>query len=215
MIIEESFENARSRAASLIAAGGVVAFRTDTFYGLGADPFNAEALRRLKKLKGRDDGKPILVIISDAAQALRFMAGRSELFDRLSAKYWPGPLTIVVRARREVPAELTAGTETVGIRLPDDERARVFVQICGGALTATSANLSGEPPAQTAQQVALSFPDGLGLILDGGEARGGQPSTVLDLSGPEPRLIRAGALSKQALEETLVALGLRPGMLDG
>jgi L-threonylcarbamoyladenylate synthase len=214
MIVEES-ESACSRAASLIAAGGVVAFRTDTFYGLGADPFNVEALRRLKKLKGRDDGKPILALISDKAEASRFMAGRSELFDLLSERHWPGPLTIVVRARREVPAELTAGTETVGIRLPDDERARAFVQMCGGALTATSANLSGEPPARDAQQVARSFPDGLGLILDGGEARGGQPSTVLDLSGPLPRLIRAGALSKQELEETLVSLGLRPGMLDG
>jgi len=214
MIIEES-QSARARAASLIAAGGVVAFRTDTFYGLGADPFNVEALRRLKKLKGRDDGKPILALIGDRAEASRFMAGRSELFDLLSAKHWPGPLTIVVRARREVPAELTAGTETVGIRLPDDERARAFVQMCGGALTATSANLSGEPPATDAQQVARSFPGGLGLILDGGEARGGQPSTVLDLSGPEPRLVRAGALSRQALEETLVALGLRPGTLDG
>lgn len=215
MIIEESFESACSRAASLIAAGGVVAFRTDTFYGLGADPFNVEALRHLKRVKGRDDGKPILALISDAAQASRFMAGHSELFDAVSAKHWPGPLTIVVRARREVPAELTAGTETVGIRLPDDERVREFVKMCGGALTATSANLSGEPPARDAQEVARSFPDGLSLILDGGEARGGQPSTVLDLSGPEPQLIRAGALSREALEETLASLGFQPGALGG
>ena len=208
MIIAES-QSTRERAASLIAAGGVVAFRTDTFYGLGADPFNPEALRRLKSLKGRDDGKPILVLISDEAQAARFIASRSEAFDFVSAKHWPGPLTIVARARREVPTELTAGTETVGIRLPDDEQAREFVRMCGGALTATSANLSGEPPARAAQEVALSFPDGLGLIIDGGEARGGQPSTVLDLSRPEPRLIRAGALSTQTLQETLASLGLR------
>ncbi|MDX6692713.1 MAG: L-threonylcarbamoyladenylate synthase [Blastocatellia bacterium] len=205
----------RERAASLIAGGGLVAFRTDTFYGLGADPFNPAALRRLKSLKGRDEGKPILVLIGDRAEAARFMSGKSEMFDFVSARHWPGPLTIVVRARREVPAELTAGTGTVGIRLPDDEEAREFVRICGGSLTATSANLNGEPPARTAQEVARSFPSGLDLIVDSNEARGGQPSTVLDLSGPEPRLVRAGALAREALKETLASLGLRLGTLGG
>jgi L-threonylcarbamoyladenylate synthase len=205
----------RERAASLIAVGGLIAFRTDTFYGLGADPFNPAALRRLKSLKGRDEGKPILVLIGDRAEAARFMSGKSETFDFVSARHWPGPLTIVVRARREVPPELTAGTETIGIRLPDDKEAREFVRICGGALTATSANLSGEPPARTAQEVARSFPSGLDLIVDSNEARGGQPSTVLDLSGPEPRLVRAGALAREALEETLASLGLRLSPPDG
>jgi L-threonylcarbamoyladenylate synthase len=116
-------------------------------------------------------------------------------------------LTIVVRARREVPDALTAGTKTIGVRLPDDERVRDFVRICGGALTATSANLSGEPPASTAQEVFRSFPTGLGLIIDGGPARGERPSTVLDLSTDVPRLIREGALSKSELQKTLAALG--------
>lgn len=210
MILADS-QSTRTRAASVIATGGVVAFRTDTFYGLGADPFNPEALRRLKSLKGREEGKPILVIISDAAEAERFMATRSEVFNFVSAKHWPGALTIVVGAKREVPAELTAWSGTIGVRLPDDERVREFVRKCGGALTATSANLSGEPPARTAQEVARSFPDDLDLIIDDGEARGEQPSTVLDLSRSEPRLIRAGALSRQAIEETLSSLGLQLG----
>ncbi|HYO91816.1 MAG TPA: L-threonylcarbamoyladenylate synthase, partial [Pyrinomonadaceae bacterium] len=155
----------------------------------------------------REDDKPILVIVSDAAQAERFIIGRPEIFNQVAAKHWPGPLTIVVRARREVPVELTAGTGTIGVRLPDDERVREFVRACGGALTATSANKAGEPPARTAQEVLGSFPVGLGLIIDGGAARGEQPSTVLDLSGREPRLIREGALSKRELDKTFASLG--------
>lgn len=208
MIVSDS-QSTRERAAGLIADGGVVAFRTDTFYGLGADPFNRDALRAIKKLKGREEGKPILVVISDATEAERFASDKSELFERVCTKHWPGPLTIVVRARAEVPEELTAGTGTIGVRLPDDERVREFVRLCGGALTATSANLSGEPPASTAQEVARSFPNGLEMIIDSGAARGGQPSTVLDLSEQQPRLIRVGAVSIRELEETLLAIGER------
>jgi L-threonylcarbamoyladenylate synthase len=201
MIVSDS-QSVRERAARMIASGGVIAFRTDTFYGLGADPFNQDALAAIKSLKGREAGKPILVILSDVVEAERFIAGKSEIFELVSAKHWPGPLTIVARARREVPVELTAGTGTIGVRLPDDKSVRDFVRICGGALTATSANLSGEPPARTAQEVSRSFPTGLSLIVDGGPARGGQPSTVLDVSGPAPRLIRQGAVGREELEET-------------
>jgi L-threonylcarbamoyladenylate synthase len=186
-------EKTRREAARIIKSGGVVAFRTDTFYGLGADPFNVEALRTIKSLKGREEGKPILVIISDAVQAERLIVA-STLFDAMRARYWPGALTLVAKARREVSDELTAGTGTVGVRLPDDETVRAFVLACGGALTATSANLSGEPPARNAQEVARSFPEGLALIVDGGVAQSDQPSTVLDVSGEKMRLIREGAI---------------------
>lgn len=195
-------EEARARAAQVIAAGGVIAFRTDTFYGLGADPFNPEALRRVNNLKGRDGGKPILVVISDADEAGRFI-NRSQRFDIVSKRHWPGALTIVVEAKPEVPVDLTAGSRTVGLRLPDDETVRSFIRACGGALTATSANLAGEPPARFAEEVARSFPMDLDLIVDGGAARGDKPSTVLDLSGQQPRLIREGALSRAQLKETL------------
>jgi L-threonylcarbamoyladenylate synthase len=207
MIISDS-QGARETANAIISAGRIVAFRTDTFYGLGVDPFNPHALAALKRLKGREDAKPILVIISDPDTATRFIADKSELFERLSEKHWPGPLTIVVRARAEVPVELTAGTQTIGVRLPDDAEVRAFVRACGGALTATSANPSGDEPARTAVEVQRSFPDGLDLIVDGGTARGGQPSSVLDISGAEPRLIREGAVSKRELDETLTKSSL-------
>jgi L-threonylcarbamoyladenylate synthase len=206
MIIKDD-EEGRASAAQVIAAGGVIAFQTDTFYGLGSDPFNRAALQRINELKGRD-GKPILVIISDEHEAERFISSRTENFDRVVARHWPGALTIVVKARPEVPDELTAGSGTVGVRLPDDEAIRAFIRACGGALTATSANLAGEPPARTVEEVARSFPEGLDMIVDGGVARGDKPSTVLDLSGQQVRLIREGAVSRNDLQETLGELEL-------
>lgn len=192
----------------MIAAGGVLAFRTDTFYGLGADPFNRGALKRLNDLKGRD-GKPILIVVSDETGAERFIAQRSELFSAVARRHWPGALTLVAEAKADVPGELTAGGGTVGLRLPDDEDVRSFVRAAGGALTATSANLAGEPPASTAEEVLRSFTAGLDLIVDGGPSRGDKPSTVLALGGSEPRLIREGAVSRGELEETFRALGLK------
>jgi len=208
MILIDSAET-RERAKEVVASGGVIAFRTDTFYGLGADPFNRDALRAIKALKGRDDGKPILVVIGDASEAERFIAGRTRLFEFISERHWPGALTLVLKARRDAPEELTAGSGTVGVRLPSDKDVRDFVRACGGALTATSANLAGDSPARTATDVARSFPSGLNLIIDGGEAQGDKPSTVLDVSGTTPRLIREGAVSRRQLEETLQAMGAK------
>lgn len=207
LIQVQNSEETRARAAETIAAGGVIAFRTDTFYGLGADPFNREALKRVNDLKGREGNKPLLVVISDAGEAERFLISKSQLFDSISARHWPGALTIVVRARPEVPDELTAASGTIGLRLPDDESVRSFIRACGGALTATSANLAGEPPARTTEEVARSFPSGLDLIVDGGTSQGDRPSTVLDISGQSPRLIREGAVSLGRLRETLREFG--------
>jgi L-threonylcarbamoyladenylate synthase len=193
---------ARELAAQVIREGGLIAFRTDTFYGLGADPFNQEAVKRIKNLKGREDNKPILILISDANEADRFIAEQSELFDTVRARHWPGALTIVARARVEVPLELTAGTGTIGVRLPDDEEVRALVRACGGALTATSANPAGQSPARTAFEVSEYFKTGLDLIVDGGAARTDKPSTVLDVSGESPRVIREGVVTREQLAET-------------
>lgn len=111
-----------------------------------------------------------------------------------------------MRARVEVPDELTAGTRTIGIRLPDDAEVRALVGACGGALTATSANPAGQPPARTAAEVARYFPHGIELILDGGEARTDSPSTVLDITGDAARLIREGVITRQELQKTLRTL---------
>jgi L-threonylcarbamoyladenylate synthase len=205
MILRDDPET-RRRAAAHIKAGSLIAFRTDTFYGLGADPFNRTALQQLLALKGREDGKPILLIISDERDVARFISRRAKLFDALSARHWPGALTLVLSARTNLPTELTAGTGTIGLRLPADEAVRDLVRDCGGALTATSANPSGEPPARTAEEVARFFPAGLALIVDGGATQTEAASTVLDVSRDEARLIREGVVGWRELQETIKAV---------
>lgn len=196
-------QQARAAAARVITNGGVIAFRTDTFYGLGADPLNQNAVVAVRRLKGRENAKPILLLISDRREMYRFIAGHSTVFAAAAQRHWPGPITLIGVARSELTEELTAGTGTIGLRLPDDETVRALVRACGGALTATSANLSGTLPARTAADVVDYFPNGIDLILDGGEVSATEPSTVLDLSGPMPRLIREGAITRRELEETL------------
>jgi L-threonylcarbamoyladenylate synthase len=204
-IIADS-EEARERAAREIAAGRVTAFRTDTFYGLGANPFDAAAVEAVNELKGRE-GKPVLVLVSDEREASRLVARRTRAFDALAARLWPGPLTLIGEARAELPALLTAGTGTIGVRLPADDDARSVVRACGGALTATSANTAGEPPARTAEEAARYFPRGLALVIDGGPARTDLPSTVLDVTGDRPRIVREGVVTRRELEEILQAEG--------
>jgi L-threonylcarbamoyladenylate synthase len=202
MLLPDSTE-ARDRAARVVEAGGVVAFRTDTFYGLGADPFNREALLQIKKIKGREDGKPILVLVSERENVDRFFSELPPQFEIVAEHFWPGALTIVARAQEQLPDELTAGTGTIGVRLPDDEDVRAFVRACGGALTATSANRSGMPPARSAQEVEVYFGKEIDLILDSGPARSEEPSTVLDISQGKPAIIREGVVKREELERIL------------
>ena len=193
MIISQTHESL-DRIATVVANGGVIAFRTDTFYGLGTDPFDRAAVQRIKELKGREDNKPILIVISDRAQVERFINEPSSSFQALAEKFWPGPLTLIGAARREVAAEITAGTGTIGVRLPNDERVVAFVRACGGALTATSANPSHKSPATSAQAVRDYFGELVDMIIDDGEAQTDAPSTVVDATSDEPKLIREGVI---------------------
>ena len=188
-------------ASEVISNGGVIAFRTDTFYGLGVDPFNAAAVARLKQLKGREDNKPILLLISDADQVRRLITTRSDRFKIAVREFWPGPLTIVGSAVPQLPAEITAGTGTVGVRLPADESVRELVRQCGRVLTATSANPAGREPARSAQEVASYFTTKLDLIVDGGEVTASEPSTVLDVLTSPPRIVREGAIPRSVIEQ--------------
>ena len=172
----------------------MIAFRTDTFYGLGADPFNATAVAKIRELKGREDNKPILLLLSDASEADRFIADRSRAFEELVRKFWPGPLTIVGVAVADLPEEITAWTGTVGVRVPADSDVRELVRVCGGALTATSANPSGREPARTATEVIEYFGERVDLVIDGGEVTVTEPSTVLDVTASPPRVVREGAI---------------------
>lgn len=205
MIISNTPEST-AKAAQVIAAGGLIAFRTDTLYGLGANPLNREAVQKIRSLKGREENKPILLLISDLDQMTRFISRQSASFKKLAAKLWPGPLTIIGLAHSTLPEELTAGAGTIGLRLPADEDVRVLVKTCGGALTATSANPSASPPARNAQEVAGYFSVGLDLIIDAGEVTNESPSTVVDATGKLPKLVREGVITRGELERLGFAL---------
>lgn len=190
----------KAKAAEIIKNGGVIAFRTDTFYGLGVDPLNASAVKKILELKGREEGKPILVLISDHALIQQFLTTTNDDFATLAQRFWPGPLTLIAIARQNLPEELTAGTGTLGVRLPADTEVRALVRECGGALTATSANPAGQAPARSAQEVANYFSRGVDLVVDGGEVTATEPSSVIDVTRSQPFIIREGTIKRAELE---------------
>jgi L-threonylcarbamoyladenylate synthase len=179
-------------AATMIRDGLVVAYPTDTLYGLAVDPRNAAGVRRLFALKGRPDTSALTLIAADAVQA--GMAGEmTRSADRLAERWWPGPVTIVVRARDGLAVEMLAGGSTVGVRVPDQAVARALATAVGFCITATSANRSGQAAATDAAAVADALPT-VDAILDGGPSRGGPPSTIVNAVEDELTLIRAGAV---------------------
>lgn len=181
-------------------AGGVVALPTDTIYGLAANALAADAVARVFALKGRGFDKPLPVVVRDRAQAAELAAELTPEFERLAAAFWPGPLTLVVRARPELPPALTAGSGSVGMRQPASPLLAALLAAIGYPLTATSANRSGAPDCRTAAAVAeqLGGEPGL-LIADGGTSPRALPSTLVDVTGPRPRVLRAGAIPAAAL----------------
>jgi len=180
-------------AAESLRAGGVVAFPTETFYGLGASARCPAAVRRVFALKGRPESKPVLLLVDSAAMTESVAEVTAEA-RALMARHWPGALTLVLRARPGVPVEVTAGTGTVGVRLSPHPVARGLVAELGAPVTAPSANPSGLPPPVTADAVIAHFGDDVHLVLDGGTTPGGAPSTVVDLTVSPPRVLRAGAV---------------------
>jgi L-threonylcarbamoyladenylate synthase len=182
---------ALGRAVEVLRTGGLVAFPTETFYGLGAAALDGAAVKAVFLVKGRAESKPVLVLV-DSLEMVARLAQVSEGARRLMARHWPGALTLVLPARPVLPAELTAGTGTVGVRLSSHPVARGLVRALGGPVTAPSANPSGAAPPTTAAEVLRAFSGAIALVLDGGPTPGGQPSTVLDLSVEPPRVLRQG-----------------------
>ncbi len=182
------------RCKNVISRGGVIAYPTDTFYGLGVDPKNPIAVTRLSEIKGRTRDQPILLLIAKAEDVKKWTAEINPASEQLMEKFWPGPLTLVFKARKEVLRELTAGTGTIGLRVPGNEFTRSLLDFLGIALTGTSANVSGGSSPQTAEDAATSLGDTVDLILDGGRTSGGRPSTVVDVSTGKPSVLREGVL---------------------
>lgn len=180
-------------AATTLRGGGIVAFPTETFYGLGAAALEPAAVRRVFALKGRPQSKPLIVLV-DSVAMVETVADVPAAARPLMARHWPGPLTLVLRARPIVPAAVTAGTGTVGVRFSPHPVARGLVSALGAPVTAPSANPAGLEPPTTAAGARGHFDGAIELILDGGPTVGGAPSTVLDVTADPPRLVRAGAL---------------------
>jgi L-threonylcarbamoyladenylate synthase len=192
-----------SEAVDVLAAGGVVALPTETFYGLAADAFHADALRRVSALKRKTEADPILLLLADREQTAQVADEVPALFSGLAARFWPGPLTLVVPAASRVPREVTAGTGTVALRVPGLGLPRLLAGALGRPISGVSANRTTRAPCRTAGEVAAAFGEDLEMILDGGPATGGAPSTILDLCASPPRVIREGLLPSSALRPFL------------
>ncbi len=189
-------------AAVAIAGGGVVAYPTETFYALGADPGQSRALDRLLRLKGRAADKPLLLLIASLDDLGDWVREFPPAFDRLVAHFWPGAMTMVLPARAGLPSALI-GSGGIAVRLTSHPVARGLIRACGTALPGTSANRTGEPPCADADAVRAAFGDQLTVVVDGGPTAAVEPSTLLDLTGEKPRILRSGAIDDAAIHRVV------------
>jgi L-threonylcarbamoyladenylate synthase len=189
-----------AKAARVVANGGVICYPTDTLYGLGCDPLNVTAVKRTMQAKGSRT-KPMPILLKDVATAEKF-AHVSDRARRLAHAFWPGPLTMVLQARRVIPTIL-APNGKVGIRSPNHPICLDLLGLCSGALVGTSANLTGKPPATTAEEASQQMGDQVDIILDGGRVALAVASTVIDLTQPKLTILREGPLGREDLFRSL------------
>jgi L-threonylcarbamoyladenylate synthase len=191
------------RAADILRRGGLVAFPTETVYGLGADASNAEALARLYRVKGRPADHPVIVHFATAHEAFAWSRDTPAAAKMLAAKFWPGPLTLVLRRSQKAKDFVTGGQDTVGIRVPSHPVAHALLEVFGAGVAAPSANRFGRVSPTTAAHVREDLGNDVELVLEGGPTEVGIESTIVDVSGGMPVLLRPGRVSKQDLENAL------------
>ena len=199
-------EEALANACAVLRAGGVVAFPTETYYGLAVDPFNQAALSHLFTVKGRSADKPVLLIVDTVSQLSSLVAKMPPPFAILMERFWPGPLTLIFPGVASLPEMLTGHRGTIGARVSSHPVARQLVRAFGRPITATSANLSGHPPAVTASGVRAQFGSEVDAVLDGGRTPGGQGSTLLGYQEGEICLLRAGVVPFAEIEAALAGV---------
>jgi len=188
---------------SVLKKNGLIVYPTETFYGLGANCFSAEAVKKIFALKRRDRTKPLPVVISDLSMldsVVEEIPSAAELLFRL---YWPGPLTIIFPANPHLPEDLLGTTTSIGVRLPAHAGLRDLVKNAGFPITATSANISGEEELSDPERVFDAFAGKVDCIVAGGKTKGGSPSTLIDLTSPIPQILREGAISASELQKKL------------
>lgn len=189
-------------AARILAEGGLVAFPTDTVYGVGAHAFQPEAVERIYVAKIRPRDKAIPILLARADDLALVAEGITETAWLLAETFWPGGLTLVLPKKANVPDVISAGGPTVAVRVPDHPVPLALMAALGAPLAATSANLSGRPSPVTAQEVEAELEGRIELILDGGRCPGGVPSTVLDLTTDPPSVLRAGAIAEEEIRSS-------------
>jgi len=193
------------RAVAVLRGGGLVAFPTETVYGLGADAANAEAVRKIFAAKGRPHDHPLIVHIADAAELTKWARDIPPSAHVLARRFWPGPLTLVLKRAPGVSDLITGGQDTIAVRAPSHPVARKLLARFGGGIAAPSANRYGRVSATTAEHVRHEFGDTVDCILDGGATHVGIESTIVDLSGAQGSVLRPGMITQRMLEETLGA----------
>lgn len=187
-------ESVLREIAGVLRSGGVMAYPTDTFYGLGGDSFLPSTAARITAMKRRGGPKPLPVVVADEAQALGVAAAAPSALAVLAAELWPGPLTLVLAARPVFPPEILGPGGTIALRVPALEWLRALLRIAGFPIISTSANLAGEGELDEPEAVIAAFDGQAELIIDGGRTPGGAPSTIVDLTEAVPRLLRPGAI---------------------
>lgn len=205
IIIDRNFpEPARiEEAAKVIRSGGLVAFPTETVYGLGGDALNPEAAKKIYAAKGRPSDNPLIAHIADWDQLSEVAAEIPDSAWKLMKKYWPGPMTLIMKKTAAVPSGTTGGLDTVAVRMPSHPVARALIQAAGVPIAAPSANRSGRPSCTRGEHVREDLDGLIEMILDGGEVGIGLESTIIDVTGPVPVLLRPGFISEEMLRETL------------
>jgi len=190
-------------AAQTLLAGGVVAGPTETFYALMASPGSAGALERISRLKGRPADKPFLLLLDTILRVVCYARNVPSSVDALAKRFWPGPLTLQLKAHLSLHPLLIGPQQTVALRVEGLPAIRMLVRATDRAVTGTSANPSGQPPAATAEEVAAYFGDGVDLILDAGRLAGDRPSTLVDATTLPPHLVRPGVISVEELRTVI------------
>lgn len=196
-------EELLKRAGEIIRKGGLVAFPTETVYGLGGDALNPKSARRIYAAKGRPSDNPLIVHIADWEALAPIAARIPEAARQLADAFWPGPLTMIFKKTQKVPYETTGGLDTVAVRMPSNKAALVFIRAAGGYVAAPSANRSGRPSPTSARYVEEDLSGKVEMILDGGAAKIGLESTIVDLTEDVPVILRPGYITREMLEEVL------------
>lgn len=203
IIPDKDRDMAVTEAADVIRKGGTVAFPTETFYGLGVKYDDFTALKRLYDLKQRPKDKAISLILGDKKALELIAATPGKAAERIMERFWPGPLTVLFKAKKGLSEFLTAGTGKVAARMPGNSFALDLCRLLGFPVTATSANVSGLPPADNPGDVIRYFREGLDLLIDGGRTHGGRPSTIIDVTDEKIVIVRQGAIPDEELREFL------------